>query len=191
MWRIWSSIKCQIYIWVLFHIIELQHLRQLRSRAMATHSSTLAWRIPWTEEPGGLPSMGSHRVGHDWCDLATAAAAAAATGHWSIISHGFSIVVFFFSFKQIFFFFFCFLLNGPTCFPILYLGAFLKSSLFDGEMNQISRRKVPSLSPNLATCSHVTLSKSLISLSFRFLIYKIRAIKSTLYRGVLWRSKLD
>ena len=33
---------------------------------MATHSSTLAWRIPWTEEPGGLQSMGSQRVGHDW-----------------------------------------------------------------------------------------------------------------------------
>ena len=32
---------------------------------MATHSSTLAWRIPWTEEPGGLQSMGSHRAGHD------------------------------------------------------------------------------------------------------------------------------
>ena len=32
---------------------------------MATHSSILAWRIPWTEEPGGLPSMGSQRVGHD------------------------------------------------------------------------------------------------------------------------------
>ena len=37
---------------------------------MATHSSILAWRIPWTEEPGGLQSMGSHRVGHDWNDLA-------------------------------------------------------------------------------------------------------------------------
>ena len=34
-------------------------------RAMATHSSTLAWKIPWMEGPGGLPSMGSHRVGHD------------------------------------------------------------------------------------------------------------------------------
>ena len=31
----------------------------------ATHSSVLAWRIPWAEEPGGLQSMGSHRVGHD------------------------------------------------------------------------------------------------------------------------------
>ena len=43
---------------------------------MATHSSVLAWRIPGTEEPNGLPSMGSHRVGHDWSDLAAAAAAA-------------------------------------------------------------------------------------------------------------------
>jgi len=38
----------------------------------ATHSSVLAWRIPWTEKPGGLPSMGSHRVGHDCSDLAAA-----------------------------------------------------------------------------------------------------------------------
>ena len=37
---------------------------------MATHSSILAWRIPWTEEPGGLSSIGSHRVRHDWSDLA-------------------------------------------------------------------------------------------------------------------------
>jgi len=43
---------------------------------MATHSSILAWRIPGTGEPGGLPSMGSHRVGHDLSDLAAAAAAA-------------------------------------------------------------------------------------------------------------------
>ena len=41
---------------------------------MATHSSVLAWRIPGTGEPGGLPSMGLHRVGHDRSDLATAAA---------------------------------------------------------------------------------------------------------------------
>ena len=42
---------------------------------MATHSSVLGWRIPGTGEPGGLPSMGLHRVGHDWSDLAAAAAA--------------------------------------------------------------------------------------------------------------------
>jgi len=40
--------------------------------SMATHSSGLAWRIPGTEEPGGLPSMRSHRVRHDWSDLAAA-----------------------------------------------------------------------------------------------------------------------
>ena len=43
-------------------------------KEMATHSSVLAWRIPGTAEPGGLPSMGSRRVGHDWSDLAVAAA---------------------------------------------------------------------------------------------------------------------
>ena len=43
-------------------------------KEMATHSSVLAWRIPGTGEPGELPSMGSHRVAHDWSDLAAAAA---------------------------------------------------------------------------------------------------------------------
>ena len=44
-----------------------------KEKAMETHSSTLAWKISWMEEPGGLPSMASHRVGHDWSDLAAAA----------------------------------------------------------------------------------------------------------------------
>ena len=48
-------------------------------KEMATHSSVLAcWRIPGMGEPGGLPSMGSHRIGHNWSDLAAAAVAAAA-----------------------------------------------------------------------------------------------------------------
>ena len=42
-------------------------------KEMATHSSILVWRFPGTGEPGGLPSMGSHRVGHDWRNLAAAA----------------------------------------------------------------------------------------------------------------------
>ena len=50
-------------------------------KEMATHSSVFAWRIPGTGEPGGLPSVGSHRVGHDWRDLAAAAAAAC---HWDV-----------------------------------------------------------------------------------------------------------
>ena len=62
-------------------------------KEMATHSSVLAWRIPGMGEPGGLLSMGSHRVGHDWSDLA--AAAAAPKGHdfrrwvlWKVIRLG-------------------------------------------------------------------------------------------------------
>ena len=42
------------------------HIMFVLEKAMATHSSTLAWKIPWTEEPGGLQSMGLLRVGHDW-----------------------------------------------------------------------------------------------------------------------------
>ena len=50
-------------------------------KEMATHSSVLAWRIPGTGEPGGLPSIGSHRVRHDWSDAAAAVAAAS----WGIL----------------------------------------------------------------------------------------------------------
>ena len=62
-----------------WQILELQAhpfeaLAKTMEKEMATHSSVLAWRIPGTGEPGGLPSMGSHRVGHDWSDLAAAAA---------------------------------------------------------------------------------------------------------------------
>ena len=46
-------------------------------KEMATHSIVLVWRIPGTGKPGGLPSLGSHRVGHDLSDLAGAAAAGA------------------------------------------------------------------------------------------------------------------
>ena len=51
-------------------------------KAMAPHSSTLAWRIPWTQEPGGLPSTGSNRVGHDWSDLAAAATVTSLAVQW-------------------------------------------------------------------------------------------------------------
>ena len=49
--------------WLHFHALE---------KEIATHSSVLAWRIPGTVEPGGLPSMGSHRVRRNWSDLAAA-----------------------------------------------------------------------------------------------------------------------
>ena len=54
---------------------------------MATHSSVLAWRIPGMGERGGLPSLGSHRVGHDWSDLAAAAAVTIKVVH---VYHGIS-----------------------------------------------------------------------------------------------------
>ena len=59
-------------------------------KEMITHSSILARRIPGTEEPGELPFTGSHRVGHDWNDLAAAAATLHRTGsdkRWPI--HGY------------------------------------------------------------------------------------------------------
>ena len=57
-WGRWGSDTTE---WLHFHALE---------KEMATHSSILAWRIPGMGEPGGLPSMGSHRIGHDWSDLA-------------------------------------------------------------------------------------------------------------------------
>ena len=54
--------KPYIHIFVCFLVVYLLH----SEKAMALHSSALAWKIPWMEEPGGLQSMGSLRVGHDW-----------------------------------------------------------------------------------------------------------------------------
>ena len=61
--------------WTWFHF----HFHALE-KEMAAHSSVLTWRIPGTGEPGGLPSMGSHRVGYDWLDAAAAAAVACLLG---------------------------------------------------------------------------------------------------------------
>ena len=52
--------------WYLTIVLICVSLMTNGEKAMAPHSSTLAWRIPWMEEPGGLQSMGSRRVGHDW-----------------------------------------------------------------------------------------------------------------------------
>ena len=58
---------------------------------MATHSSVLAWRIPGTEETGGLPSIGSHRVGHDCSDLAAAAATVLINSQFIQISNQYAV----------------------------------------------------------------------------------------------------
>ena len=66
-WGRWESDTTEVTSLSLFTFV---HWR----KEMATHSSILAWRIPGTGEPGGLLSMGSHRVGHNWSNLAAAAA---------------------------------------------------------------------------------------------------------------------
>ena len=65
--RVRQDFCCDFTFIFHFHALE---------KEMETHSSVLAWRIPGTGEPGGLPSMGSHRVGHDCSNLAAAAAEA-------------------------------------------------------------------------------------------------------------------
>ena len=67
-----ASVLCFLIFNLFFNsrIIALQNFvgfyQTSMEKALATHSSTLAWKIPWTEEPGGLQSMGSLRVTHDW-----------------------------------------------------------------------------------------------------------------------------
>ena len=63
-------------------------------KEMATHSIVLAWRIPGTGEPGGLPSRGSHRVRHDWSDLAAAAAAAMPDNRIFWVCSNISVIVY-------------------------------------------------------------------------------------------------
>ena len=73
------TIKSYTKIFIVLWKIRTQNEGDLNARQdralekeMATHSSILAWRIPGTAGPDGLPSMGSHRVGHNWSDLAAA-----------------------------------------------------------------------------------------------------------------------
>ena len=63
-----STCPRQVFPNILFHVVLTMALEvyYLPLQTMAPHSSTLAWKIPWTEEPGRLQSMGSLRVGHDW-----------------------------------------------------------------------------------------------------------------------------
>ena len=86
---IWASLevwfRCQKFSHCQFQFFQCKNLPAVREtwvrslgwedpleEGMATHSSILAWRIPWTEEPGGLQSMGSQRVGHNWAIKHTA-----------------------------------------------------------------------------------------------------------------------
>ena len=76
-------------------------------KEMATHSSMLVWRIPWTEEPGGLQSMGSQRVGHDWATSLhfTSIGASGTLGVHKILSSSLSVAAakMLFAFSVLFF----------------------------------------------------------------------------------------
>ena len=65
-WVLMAWFDCyQCKLWIRTAWVQI-HPSSLLEKAMAPHSSTLAWKILWTGEPGGLLSMGSHGVGHDW-----------------------------------------------------------------------------------------------------------------------------
>ena len=66
----WAAVHGVARSWTRLSDFNLTFHFYALEREMATHSSVLAWRIPGTGEPGGLPSLGSHRVGHNWSDLA-------------------------------------------------------------------------------------------------------------------------
>ena len=71
----WAAVHGVDKSWTRLSDFTFTFLFNALEKEMATHSSALAWRIPGMGEPGGLPSMGSHRVRHDWSDWAAAAAA--------------------------------------------------------------------------------------------------------------------
>ena len=71
----WAAVHGVVKSWTLLSNFTFTFHFHALEKAMATHSSLLAWRIPGTGEPGGLLSMGSHRIRHDWSDVAAAAAA--------------------------------------------------------------------------------------------------------------------
>ena len=80
--------KTQVYPTILSIDIYGAH-RLCSEKAVATHSSALAWRIPGTEEPGGLLSVASHRVRHDWCDLAASDCVLRSLGSGTSLAHTF------------------------------------------------------------------------------------------------------
>ena len=61
----WASVHGATKSWTQLHDFTFTFYFHAVEKEMATHSSVLAWRIPGMGEPGGVPSMGSHRVGHD------------------------------------------------------------------------------------------------------------------------------
>ena len=88
----WAAVHGVAEGWTRLNDFTFMHFHALE-KEMATHSTILAWRIPGTGEPGGLPSMGLRRVGHDWSALAAAATllnSVISSSNFLILSLGFS-----------------------------------------------------------------------------------------------------
>ena len=83
---IWKDTCTAVFIAAVFTVAYV-FINRGMEKEMATHSSVLAWRIPGMGEPGGLLSMGSKRVRHDWSDLAAAAAAVVHVYNAILLSH--------------------------------------------------------------------------------------------------------
>ena len=141
---------------------------------MATHSSVLAWRIPGTGEPGGLPSMGSHRVGHDWSDLAAAAAAVLKISRIFWIFYVEYLVIC----KQWLFYLFFSNFNSFISFPssLLWLLLLFSRSIVSDSLQAhgLQHARLPCLSPTPGACSnscpsswwcHPTIASSVIPFS--------------------------
>ena len=79
----WAALHGVAKTWTLLSDFTFTFHFHALEKEMTTHSSVLAWRIPGTGEPGGLPSMGSHRVGHDRSDLVAAASILAWRISWA------------------------------------------------------------------------------------------------------------
>ena len=134
---------------------------------MAIHSSVLAWRIPGMGEPGGLPSMGSHRVGHDWSDLA-----AAADRKGVIINNVYLRQLTYSKLSFLAFF------SSPYQFFYLDLLLFSRSVVFNSLWSHgLQHTRLPCPSPFLGACSnscplswwwHPTISSSVVLLCSTF-----------------------
>ena len=83
-WAKWKMIECMFYVSQLWWISSFSFPKY--GEGNGNHSSVLARRIPGTGEPGGLPSMGLHGVGYDWCDLAAAAVRDEMLDSWHMVT---------------------------------------------------------------------------------------------------------
>ena len=112
-------------------------------KEMATHSSDLAWRIPGMAEPGGLLSMGSHRVRHDWSDLAAVAAAVTAGKWWFDVQIPYLLVRGLFVCFVLIFLFSSFWLHDMTCgISVPWLGTWAMAVTWPYS-NHLATRELP------------------------------------------------